>query len=90
MSDFREHLAQSLQDAEFRQVWEDGEAEYQVRRALVRARAEQNMTQQQLSVATGIDQRVISRIETGNTNPTIKTLERLAKGMDKNLKVEFV
>lgn len=89
MSDFREHLKESLLETEFRQIWKDGEAEYQVRRALVKARIEQNMTQRQLAAATGIDQRVISRIETGNTNPTIRTLGRLAKGMDKDLRVEF-
>jgi DNA-binding XRE family transcriptional regulator len=89
VSDLREHLKESLLDTEFRQVWRGGEAGYRVRRALVKARIEQNMTQRQLAAATGIDQRVISRIEAGSTNPTIRPLGRLAKGMDKDLRVEF-
>ena len=32
----------------------------------------------------------ISKIENGNANPSIKTLQRLAAAMDKKLKIEFV
>ena len=46
--------------------------------------------QPQLSQCTGIAQSDISRLETGNANPSLRTLQRLAAGMDMTLKIEFV
>ncbi|WP_442904556.1 helix-turn-helix transcriptional regulator [Gordonibacter sp.] len=40
--------------------------------------------------ATGMNQRSISRLEMGNTNPTVRTLDRLAKGFGKRLEIRFV
>lgn len=89
-SDFRKHLAEELKDPEFRAIWEDDEAEYQVRCAIIEARIATGLTQQQLAEATGMNQRSISRIEMGNTNPTVRTLGRLAKGFGKKLEIKFV
>ena len=38
----------------------------------------------------GIDQSDISKIETGNANPSLSTLKRLAEGMDMILRLEFI
>ena len=40
-------------------------------------RLEQGLTQMQLSEITGIQQREITRIENGNANPTLRTIQRL-------------
>ena len=39
---------------------------------------------------TGINQADISKLENGNANPSIKTLQRLAAALGKTLKIEFV
>lgn len=57
---------------------------------LTYARASVNMTQRDLGQATGIYQGDISDIETGKSNPSVKTLSRLAEGMGMRLKIEFV
>lgn len=57
---------------------------------LTEARASVGMYQCDLSEATGIYQGDISDIERGKSNPTIKTLKRLADGMGMKLKIEFV
>jgi DNA-binding XRE family transcriptional regulator len=88
--DFTRHLEQLMQDPEFRQEWEADEAEYRARVAVIQARLAAEMTQKQLAERSGIDQRAISRIESGNTNPTVRTLGRIAKGLGKKLKIEFV
>ena len=47
--------------------------------------------QKQFAEITGIDQADISRLENnGTANPLLKTLKRLAAGMGKQLKLEFV
>jgi transcriptional regulator with XRE-family HTH domain len=43
-----------------------------------------------LAELTGINQADISKIEKGNANPSVRTLQRLAAGMDMNIKIEFV
>ena len=57
--------------------------------ALIDARRASGMTQKELSDLTGIAQGDISKLETGNANPSLRTLIRLAEGMGMRLKVEF-
>ena len=90
MSDFRNHLARMLENPECQKEYENGKAEYEVTRALVAARIEQNLTQAQLAERSGVRQSNISRIENGTCSPTIATLEQLATGMGKKLRIEFV
>lgn len=88
--DFTRHLAEELKDPEFRKYWEGDEAEFQLRLAIIDARNETGMTQEQLAKASGLNQRVISRIQTGNANPTLRTIGKLAKGFGKKLEIRFV
>lgn len=64
--------------------------EYEVVRAVLNARKENHLTQQQLADRTGIDRSDISKLERGNSNPSLKLLPRLAEGMDMTLKLESV
>ena len=88
--DFEEYLAEQLKDPEFKKAWDDEEAEFQLRLAIIDARAETGMTQAQLAEKTGINQRMISRIQTGNANPTLRTIDRIARGFGKQLQIRFV
>ena len=57
---------------------------------MLAGRAARNLTQKELSEITGINQADISKLENGNANPSLKTLERLAAGLGMRVKVEFV
>ncbi|NLA95328.1 MAG: helix-turn-helix transcriptional regulator [Clostridiaceae bacterium] len=48
------------------------------------------MTQQELSVNSEINQAVLSRIESGKANPSIRALQKVAKGRAKNFLLIFV
>ena len=87
---FKESLEEELKDPEFRVEYEALEPEYQVIRAMIRAREEQNISQRQLSERTGIAQADISRIETGDGNPTLRTLQKIAQGLGMALRLDFV
>lgn len=84
------YIKEQMRDPEFARCWEEGEPEYQLRLAIIDARQETGLTQEQLAAASGLDQRVISRMQTGNANPTLKTLSRLAKGFGRRLEIRFV
>ena len=63
---------------------------YDIIQSMIDARKEQNITQKELSLRTGITQADISRIENGNRNPSLNMLKKLAKGLGMTLQVEFV
>ena len=90
MSDFDKYLEKQLEDSEFKKEWDDLEPEYNMIQAIIDARKRSHLTQKQLAERTGIDQSDISKLETGNANPTLQVLKRLAEGMDMMLKLEFV
>ena len=48
-----------------------------------------DMYQSDLSKKTGIDQGDISKIEDGQKNITLSTLERLADGLDCEIEIKF-
>ncbi len=87
---FRETLNEQLKNPEFKKEWDALEPEYQIIKAMLDTRNEKAMTQKQLAEITGIPQADISRLENGNANPSLKTLQRLAAGMGMRLKLEFV
>lgn len=83
------HLEERFKDEELKKEWEDLQPEYSIIDSLIKARLEQGITQKQLSEMTGIQQSNISRLESGNYNPTINFLKRIAKALGKELYVEF-
>ncbi len=85
-----EALNEQLKDESFKKEYETLEPEYEIISSLIDARKSNNVTQKQLSEATGIAQSDISKIENGSANPTVKLLQRLAEGLNMSLKVEFV
>ena len=58
--------------------------------AVASARALSGMSQKQLAAATGIDQSDISKIERGVANPSVSTLERIAKALGGQLAIHIV
>lgn len=87
LSDYRK---QQMQDPEFRAYAEQMQPFADLAKAVVGARLERNLTQQELSKLTGVAQSDISRLESCEGNPSLKTLVRIAEGMDMRLQVSFV
>lgn len=89
MSDLRKYIEKQMQDPEFKAEHDATRVEFEVVRALVAARTETNITQQELSLRSGVRQSNISRIESGACIPTLATLQALAKGLNKKLVIDF-
>lgn len=90
MTKFNDYLKEQLKSPDFRQEYEALEAEFSIMQALIDARNNAGLTQKELAQKTGIAQGDISRMERGSANPSLRTLERLAEGMNMALKIEFV
>ena len=90
MSDFRKHLERSLQDEGFAWEWEEQSAERDVMCRIVEARTEQGLTQQELAERCGMRPSNLCRLENGNGNPSVATLEKIARGLGRRLEISFV
>lgn len=90
MDDFRKHLARSLEDPDFAEEWSDQSAERAVMKQIVEARIAQGLTQQELANRCGMKASNLCRLENGNGNPSVATLEKIARGLGRKLKISFV
>ena len=70
-----------------RKAREDFLNDYNFRMMLVEARKQQNISQKELSNITGLSQQMISRVETGSTDTTIRTLIKYLNGIGFGIKL---
>ena len=66
------------------------EAEYKIIEEIIMARKEKNLTQKGLAELIGTRQANISRLESGNYNPSLDLLIKIAQAMGKKLEVRIV
>ena len=90
MKTLSQYKNEQMKIPDFAAAYNEFQPEIEIIRAIVDARANANISQKELSERTGIAQAEISRIENGSRNPSIKLLQRLAAGMNMDLRIAFV
>ena len=78
-----------LADPDLYKEYKALEPEYEVIDQIIRVRNEQHLTQKELADKIGIKQSNISRLESGNSNPSLGFLKKIAGGLGKELHIEF-
>ncbi|MGH7154753.1 MAG: helix-turn-helix domain-containing protein [Acetobacteraceae bacterium] len=78
-----------LKDPAYRKEYEALEGEFTLAAALIRARAEAGLTQEQLAKRMGTKQEVVARWEGGKVMPSTRTLARLAKATGTTLRISL-
>ena len=73
----------------YRKAHQALEPEFGLARAVIRARVEAGLTQEQLARRMDTSQSVIARLESGRVQPSTKTLERFAAATGTRLKITF-
>lgn len=74
-------LKEGLKNPEFRERWERTALARAVAVALVKYRADYDLSQKQLAGQLGMPKSQIGRLELGEHNPSVEMLQRLAAGM---------
>jgi len=87
---FNDFLAQQLEDEEFKKEYEALQPERAIAQAIIEARKNTGLTQKELSDRSGISQGDISRLERGNANPSLRTLQRIAACMNMTVQLQFI
>jgi len=78
-----------MKDPKFRDAYDALAEEFAIADAFIRARAEANLTQEQVAERMGTTQAVIARLESGRVKPSTRTLERFAKATGTRLRIAF-
>ncbi len=87
---FEEMKEDMLKDEEFKIEYEKLKPRYEAIEQIIRARKEQNMTQAELAKRVGTQKSNISRLESGNYNPSLDFLSKVAESLGKSLSVQLV
>ena len=66
------------------------EAEYKIIEEIIMARKEKKLTQKDLAELVGTKQSNISRLESGNYNPSLNFLNKIALAVGKELEVRMM
>ncbi|MEI9428149.1 helix-turn-helix domain-containing protein [Mesorhizobium sp. Cs1299R1N3] len=78
-----------FKDPQFVVEYDAFEEEFAIAEALIRARGDADMTQEQVAAAMGTTQAVIARLESGRNMPSTRTLQRFAKATGSKLRISF-
>jgi ribosome-binding protein aMBF1 (putative translation factor) len=84
-----EAFAKWRQDPAYVAAYDALEEEFALAEALIKARAQADMTQEDVAKAMGTTQAVVARLESGRIMPSTRTLERFAKATHTRLRISF-
>ena len=77
-------------DPELRKEYEALGPQYKIINAVIAARTQKNMTQAELAERSDTKQSNISRFESGNYNPSVEFLQKIAKALGKQLDITII
>lgn len=89
MKNWNQLKKELLLNPKFKKLYEESQSEYEIARAIIRARIDNKITQKELAKKMNTTQSVISRVEQGRTNPSIALLKCLAIALNVTLQVRF-
>ena len=78
-----------MENPVFRAAYDALEDEFALASALIKARGDADLTQEQVAVAMGTTQAFVARLESGRVLPSTRTLARFAKATGTRLRISF-
>jgi ribosome-binding protein aMBF1 (putative translation factor) len=84
-----ETFEQWKKDPQYVEAYDALEEEFALASAMIKARGDADMTQEQVAQAMGTTQAVVARLESGKVLPSTRTLERFAKATRTRLRITF-
>lgn len=89
MKDWKILKKELLEDKEIAEEYEKLRPKYLLIGQLIKARAKMGLTQTELAKKVGTKQSAIARIESGNANPSVSFLEKLAQALGSKLVIQI-
>lgn len=89
MKSYKSFKKQLLKNKEIKKAYDKLGPEFALVEMIIQKRLKQGLTQKELARKIGTKQPVISRLEQGTYNPSLKFLHRIANALDAELKVSI-
>lgn len=86
---FHKDLKRRLNNKEFREAYYMAKLVKRISRQIEELRKKKHLTQKQLADRSGVPQQEISKIEKGDRNITLNTLEKLAEGFGGSVEIKI-
>ncbi len=87
--DFTEWEKESLKNPKIKVEYDKLQPEFALIQAMIDARVQTRVTQEELAKKIGTKQSVISRLESGRANPSVGFLKKLAAALNTRLEIRF-
>ena len=87
--DFQEYLGKRLKNSKFKKHYNEYGKQLEIAYQVLQLRKKKKMSQAELAKKIGTKQSNIARMEAGQQNFTINTLQKIASAFDRELKVEL-
>jgi len=88
--DFQSYLAEQLRNPEIKKHYDEYGKQLEVAYMILQFRKRKNLSQLELAKKIGTSQSNVARMESGEQNFTINTLQKISSVFKRNLKIEFV
>ena len=79
-----------LKDNNVKEEYEALRPQYELIEQVIKARIELGLTQADLANKIGMKQSNISRFESGESNPSIEFISRIATGLNKSINIQLI
>ena len=90
LTNYEKHLQEELKDPVFRKAYREEYAKLAFAYQIAQTRKKRKLSQAELAKRLGTTQSVVARMETGEQNFTVGTLQKIADVFRKKLKIELV
>jgi len=90
LTNYEKHFQEEMEDHGFREAYEEEYARLKFAYQMMQLRKEKKLSQKELAKRLGTTQSVIARMETGQQNFTVDTLQKIAEALRRKLRIELV
>ena len=87
--DFNEIKKELLKDPDVKKEYDRLEPKFDLIRSIIEKRIEKNISQKELASRMGTKQSALSRFESGNYNPSLDFMQKVAQALDSKLEIRL-
>ena len=87
--DFNEIKKELLKDPDVKKEYDRLEPKFDLIRSIIEKRIEKNISQKELASRMGTKQSALSRFESGNYNPSLDFMQKVAQALDLKLEIKL-
>jgi predicted transcriptional regulator len=87
--DFNDIKKELLTDPEVKKEYDRLAPKFDLIRSIIEKRIEKNISQKELASRIGTKQSALSRLESGNYNPSLAFMQKVAEALDSKLEIKL-